>query len=144
MLTTPAGFYDFVDQQDQNNGTNIAASIFIIPVIEPHVVDGVGVHAIDYPHHSPNLDGYRNKYLVKVNLGELLQRYNLVRGINLVNAVLGTNIGLPNPPGAALLDWFINAGRHEGGWRGGQYDQTTNPRASDVAARQHERNRPMY
>ena len=154
-----AGFFKYILDQDVANGTNIAERIYIVTIAEPHLVDGVGNHSLDFPNQSPYWQGHRNKYLVKHRLMDLIDRWAYCVPIwvqNFRNAAWNqanpqaaplpmqvVQPWLPPMPDSRRMDPFLQHLFHELAWRSGWTDNTTQPTDVEVAARNNGRNFPM-
>ena len=152
-----SGFFKYFLDQDAANGTNIADRIYIVTIVEPHVVDGVGAHALDHPNASQHWQGHRNKYLVKHKLADLIDRWAYCVPIWVQNSRnIAWNQAHPNlaplplaqplvwpQPDSTRLDPYLNALFYEMSWRFAWLDATTNPSDAMVQSRNVDRNHPM-
>lgn len=151
------GFFKFILDRDAANGTNIADRIYIVTIAEPHVVDGLAIHALDHPNPSPHWQGHRNKYLVKHRLADLIDRWafcvplwvqnHRIAHINQANPNLPPIPLVPipvwNQPDSTRLDPFLKALFDELAWLSALLDNTTTPSDNEVHARNRDRNEPM-
>lgn len=147
------GFFRYILDQDLAHGTNVARRIYIVAIVEPHVVDGVATHSLDYPNPSPYYQGHQNKYLIKLRLMDLIDRWAYCQPIWVANYRNARwNVANPHLPPRATpppvvwansnrLDPFLEAFFWEMAWRSGWTDGNTRPTAAQVAARQNDRNR---
>lgn len=132
------GFFRLLLDADARNHTNIAERVFIVPLVEHHVIDGVGAHCLDlgdpwYPRPggppSPHWYHPRNpglsKHLTKHRLRDVVNRQLQLSTNDNYNQLVVANGGQPNPPPAYLipgvnvdkLDRFIRALEWEAAWR---------------------------
>ncbi|OQO06704.1 hypothetical protein B0A48_08491 [Cryoendolithus antarcticus] len=134
------GFYAWVSDLDIQNHTALAERIFIILLAEPHVVDGVLPHSLEFPNRTARWPRHRGKHMHKRRLVDLLTRNEDLRA-----AALGY-APLPQRWPAADehdLDVMLEAMFNEARYRSGQLDALTAPSLQDVAARNTGRNAPL-
>ncbi|KAK5175498.1 uncharacterized protein LTR77_000637 [Saxophila tyrrhenica] len=132
------GFFKMLLDADQANGTNVADSVYLVFLAEPHVVDGIAPHCLDledavnYPRpvgppspywyrpHHPD----RNKPLEKVRLRDVVDRAQQLRAQGHQNQVTGINNPPPPYPvpnvNVDQLDRLIRDMQSEYEWRSGQ------------------------
>ncbi|OQO10042.1 hypothetical protein B0A48_04398 [Cryoendolithus antarcticus] len=134
------GFYAWVSDLDIQNHTALAERIFIVVLAEPHVVDGVLPHSLEFPNRTARWPRHRGKHMHKRRLVDLLTRNEDLRA-----AALGY-APLPQRWPAADehdLDVILEAMFNEARYRSGQLDALTAPSVQDVAARNTGRNAPL-
>ncbi|KAK3724491.1 hypothetical protein LTR37_001115 [Vermiconidia calcicola] len=142
----------------------LAMRIYVVPLAEAPVVNGVGNESLDGPVRGapaphPNAPFwllYRNKYLQKVKLVDLVDRRH-TRKTTAVNNIIRARQQPPQPPmpvpawsaargGAAMedkLDRLLDAMYDEKAFRAGYTDNTTNPSTQQMVARNNLRNLGM-
>jgi hypothetical protein len=134
-LSTPflgwVTFYRDIVQRDAQNGTNIADRIFLMPVVESHVING-GHTSVAPGRYLPNWLKWGNKEVRKVRLRDLYNRF-------MDQQQLPPFVPTMTPYDMDLDDLLL-AMEHEGFWRDGHLGAQTNPTDGDVAARNNGRN----
>lgn len=159
------GFFRKVLDRDAANHTGFANHIYLVFLMELHVVDPNAPSSINagQPAHGMR---YQNKQIVKVNLAEIVDRYAQLRAhATMVNQDFRTymqNVALlhqglqpvgfagapipvfPGPPAtAAKLDRMIMAMSWEKAWRVAWLDAQTMPTDAMVQANNVNRNNSM-
>ncbi|OQO04035.1 hypothetical protein B0A48_10678 [Cryoendolithus antarcticus] len=71
------------------NGTNHAKRIFVIVLVEPHVVDGAAAYVLEHPNRTARFPRHRSKHLDKKGLADLIDRLEFNRA---------TALGIAPPP----------------------------------------------
>lgn len=144
------GWLASVLQRDDQNGTNVADSIHVLYVVEKHVVDGTGPSIVP----GQPLQGwlqYRNKYLRKFKLLDLVDRWALRQRVA-QHQQLVTSGALPagtpapilsNGPREVAMDHVIDGTFESGAFRQGGLDMTTTPTSTAVHSRNRDRNSPI-
>lgn len=148
--------FNWVLQQDAANNTNVAGSIYLVPAVETHLVDGVAAHSFDPQNRSQGWTGYRHKYWQKNKLSELIARNRMNIAMSqmranlpLINQQLAQlqqppitpqQLVVPFHPAGARHDAYNEAAKASADWRGATLDQTTTPTAAIVRSRQTKRN----
>lgn len=148
--------FNWVLQQDAANNTNVAGSIYLVPAVETHLVDGVAAHSFDPQNRSQGWTGYRYKYWQKNKLSELIGRNRMNIAVSqmranlpLINQQLAhlqqppitpQQLVVPFHPAGARHDAYNEVAKASADWRGATLDQTTTPTAAIVRSRQNKRN----
>lgn len=158
------GFFHEILLRDAANNTNYANTIYLVFVIERHVVDPVSPSSINHglPAHGAR---YLTKQIVKVRLADMIDRHRDLKNhaiaightfsdylaqIMLLHRgmpCIFNNTPLPAWPGGASmgakLDRMIMAMSWEHAWRTAWLDATTAPTDVMVHANNTNRNSPM-
>ncbi|KAK3651270.1 hypothetical protein LTR56_005727 [Elasticomyces elasticus] len=158
------GFFRHVLDADAANGTNIAGRIYIIPVMELHVVDPASPNSLNFGNAAHGVQ-YNMKRVVKYRLMDLIDRrdqlFTHAGAIGMPFAQYMHNVAMmhtggvvpvnfPNPPAwpagvaqAIQLDRFIMGMYWERSWRVGYLDANTMPTELQVRTNNTNRNAPM-
>ncbi|KAK6429779.1 hypothetical protein LTR95_014074 [Oleoguttula sp. CCFEE 5521] len=134
------GFYAWLSDQDLQNNTALAERIYVVVLAEPHVVDGVAAHSLEFPNRTARWPRYRGKHLHKRRLVDLITRNEDLRANALGLAPLPQRWPAADEHD---LDILLEAMMNEARYRSAQLDAFTVPRVQDVAARKYNRNLPM-
>jgi hypothetical protein len=143
------GFFSFVHDWDIQNNTNLANNIYLVPLLEERVVDGLQPESLPGPGNyvagrlpqnfrqaahqpAPYWDGYRRKFLQRVRVRDLIDRWDLRRQVLETNVANGTANPVPGSGFGAAYDdqldrltdavWEEMAGRS--GWLDGPPNAT--------------------
>ncbi|OQN97742.1 hypothetical protein B0A48_16063 [Cryoendolithus antarcticus] len=135
------GFFAWVRRLDALNNTDLAKRIFIVVLIEPHVVDGAAAHSLEHPNRTARFPRHRGKHLHKKLLADLIDRLE-------VNRAVANGIAPPPHPAWTVqeahdLDLVLRAMRDEASWRQAQLDGTTAPTDGEFNSRNQGRNAGM-
>ena len=136
------GFFRFMLDRDQQNGTALARHIDIVSVVEPLVVTGLP-DSLHPGQNSPDWQGYFGKYVLMNRLEDLVDRYTTNNNHNqLVATGQLPLMAVPAPtPQEARLDRHIKALGDEWSWRANQLSPVTAPTDLNVSNRNFQRNR---
>lgn len=160
------GLLGYFVATDLQNGTNLAERIYLVPVVEGHVVDGVAPHSLNYNTPPPNgpvspfwynpVHPLRNKSIQRLRLidlvdraAQLQQHFNHNRMLHVAAQQAGhpfVPLPLPafNPVGmvgtVAQIDGILSGMYDEKAWRSGW---TTAARAAILQLRNVNRNAPF-
>ena len=155
------GFFRFMLAADAANNTNLASNIYIVPLVEEHVMDGVAQSSLSGPGaynvgllqpqvapHPPALFwiGYHNKYLQRIKLRALIDRWEMRRNTLALNQLTNAAHQVPQSFGLQRdeqIDRLTDALWGEMAWRSGWLSNITNPTAGDIEARNVNRNLRM-
>lgn len=161
------GLFRYLLDCDAANGTNLASRIYLVFVLEPHVVDPNSPSSINFGQQRPGVR-FLNKQVVKVKLEYMIDRYDMLKNdaiamgrpfMSYMEEVMKlyqglpsifNNFPLPNFPAqlggagmAATLDIMIQGMFWEKAWRVGWLDGNTSPTAAAIHANNTNRNTAM-
>ncbi|KAK5716829.1 hypothetical protein LTR17_016354 [Elasticomyces elasticus] len=158
------GFFRHVLDADAANGTNIAGRIYIIPVMQLHVVDPASPYSLNFGNAAHGVQ-YNMKRVVKYRLMDLIDRREqlfahagaigmpfaqYMHNVAMMHTGGVVPVNFPNPPAwpagvaqAIQLDRFIMGMYWERSWRVGYLDANTMPTELQVRTNNTNRNTPM-
>lgn len=135
------GFFRYMLDTDQANGTDLAYKTDLVTLAEPHVVDGTQPSSLHPGQQSPYWRGHQGKYLFKNQLHRLIDRNAMHLAQAYQNVLHYTNLPTPVSQWGAVqdlrLDAHLDALDEEFAWRANQLLQVP---AQLVAARNWNRN----
>jgi hypothetical protein len=132
-------FFRSILRRDSANGTNIADRIFIMPVVDPDVVNGTATSI--FPNRPlQTWLRYRNKCVRKFKLRDLYERWLHQRYEEHCRQNNLPIIPVPMTPALQDLDDMLELMVQEGCWRSGDYDDVNPPTTGTLAARNNGRN----